>query len=187
MARPQNRTFSLPTQLRSEYFWKQVKIKTESECWLWGGYKDPIGYGRIAWPPFTSVLAHRLAYFLHYERQPLKLHVLHKCDCPSCCNPNHLFLGTAKDNALDAMSKQRHTHGSKTNTAKLSEVDVATILTLIDKGVRNCQIARMYSLDRSTISRIKTRKRWRYVCQDGVATGGACESSELAVPESSES
>jgi len=77
-------------------------------CWDWqdassktnGGYIQVMYCGQ-QW------LAHRLAYHLAFGDYPKELHVCHECDNPGCCNPNHLFLGTAKDNTQDAVLKGR--------------------------------------------------------------------------------
>lgn len=83
-------------------------------CIEWRGHKDPKGYGR-----FTShggeVLAHRIAYSMHYGSIPDGMHVLHRCDNPSCVNPRHLFPGTNQDNVDDKMRKGRAADLSGTN------------------------------------------------------------------------
>ncbi len=88
----------------SERFWKYV-LKTSS-CWLWTAYKLPGGYG-MASHNRQHILAHRVSYELTHGIIPDRLWVLHRCDNPSCVNPDHLFLGTAKDNTHDAIRKGR--------------------------------------------------------------------------------
>ena len=84
---------------------KRVK-KQSSGCWEWNRYKDVNGYGQINWWGELWV-SHRWAYFITHGDFPRKLFVLHKCDNPGCCNPDHLFLGTQRDNIQDALSKGR--------------------------------------------------------------------------------
>ena len=82
------------------------KIKKTESCWLWTGVTDH-GYGRISMQRKT-LAAHRIA-FEHFKGPiPDGLFVLHKCDNPPCCNPDHLFLGTHKDNMADCVAKGRH-------------------------------------------------------------------------------
>ena len=100
------------------------KMDRSGACWLWLCGVDADGYGKFQIngssheePRQKHVRAHRLSYELTHGEIPDGLYVLHKCDTPRCCNPEHLFLGTALDNARDAVAKGRHTtqlrHGIK--------------------------------------------------------------------------
>lgn len=75
-------------------------------CWPWHRYKDESGYGYIAFDGFKFAV-HRLA-FLHFKGViPPKFEVMHTCDNPFCFNPEHLFLGTHKENMEDMVRKGR--------------------------------------------------------------------------------
>ncbi len=95
-------------------FWDHVDRCGAGGCWLWTAAHDHDGYG---W--FTPrhgermQLAHRFAYKLRHGSIPRGLFVCHHCDTPGCVNPDHLFLGTAKDNSRDMCSKQRQANGDK--------------------------------------------------------------------------
>ena len=80
-----------------------------SGCWLWEGScnKNGDGYGYCYFGTDVGVkAAHRFSWEVHNGAIPDGLHVCHHCDTPSCVNPNHLFLGTAKDNHQDRKRKR---------------------------------------------------------------------------------
>jgi HNH endonuclease len=74
-------------------------------CFNWTGFVDPDGYGRFKWNK-KSLHAQRAAWMI-YMGDPKDKHVLHKCDNPSCVNPEHLFLGSHQDNMADKSAKGR--------------------------------------------------------------------------------
>ncbi len=92
------------------------KAATEG-CWDWPNYRNKDGYGLTSLNGKTTV-AHRVAWVLTFDSIPDNLYVLHRCDNPACCNPSHLFLGTAEDNAKDCKSKGRHARGERNGIAK---------------------------------------------------------------------
>lgn len=87
-----------------ERFWRRVH-KTDT-CWVWTGGKAFWGYGQI-WYKGKSVKTHRISWILHFGEPEKGKFILHKCDNPPCVNPDHLFLGTAKDNIDDCIRKGR--------------------------------------------------------------------------------
>lgn len=79
----------------------------ETGCWIWLGAWDSCGYGKIASSGRNSIGTHRLFYAYYKGPIPDGLQVCHKCDTPSCCNPDHLFIGSVSDNAVDREVKGR--------------------------------------------------------------------------------
>lgn len=92
---------------RVNAFWEYVEKRGESECWLWRGGKSGDGYGVFKIRQYARVSAHRISYALANGEEPGLGHVCHRCDTPLCCNPQHLFLGDPKINAVDKVRKGR--------------------------------------------------------------------------------
>ena len=78
-------------------------------CHLWTGGINKWGYGRSRVPPRRANMkfTHRVSWELANGPIPRDLLVLHKCDVPSCCNPDHMYLGTSQDNRTDAQIRHR--------------------------------------------------------------------------------
>lgn len=87
-----------------------AKVVRSEGCWKWTAKKNNAGYGMIRPTGLASdsfVLASRVSWFLTYGQIPAGMNVLHKCDNPECTNPEHLFVGTHRDNANDKIAKGR--------------------------------------------------------------------------------
>lgn len=80
---------------------------TESGCWLWAGGWSTKKYGKCSSHSRVWAYAHRLFFQTFVGEIPQGMVVMHKCDTPPCCNPNHLILGTVKDNHVDMWTKGR--------------------------------------------------------------------------------
>lgn len=129
-----------------------------NDCWIWEGNRDSCGYGRIkSLGKLFSV--HRIAYEL-WVGQVGDNFVLHKCDTPSCFNPDHLFLGTQTDNMKDMTKKGRGVvpklSGEKHPSARLSDKDIEAIL--LDSRSQYV-IAKEYGITQPHVSNIKNGKR----------------------------
>ena len=132
---------------------------TESGCWLWLGAVNKDGYGKVKyqkkdWP------AHRLSWTLLKGEIPHGVWVLHRCDVPGCVNPDHLFLGTLKDNVDDAVSKMRHAYGERNGEAKLTW-DAIGQIRAIGTTMTQGRIASLFHVSRTQVNKILLGKIWR--------------------------
>ena len=91
------------------------KTVLSSGCWIIPNAPTLGGYVNVWWHGHLRGI-HRLSYEVHVGPIPPGMCVLHKCDNPPCCNPEHLFLGTQRDNIRDSISKgrRRNTWGRHT-------------------------------------------------------------------------
>jgi hypothetical protein len=89
-----------------ERFWSKVDKSEPNGCWLWAGANDG-RYGQF-WMNNRKEKAHRVSWLLTHGEIPEGKMACHRCDNPSCVNPDHIFWGTMSDNILDAVSKGRH-------------------------------------------------------------------------------
>lgn len=104
--------------------------------------------------------AHRFSWVLHFGSIEGKLCVLHKCDNRKCVRPDHLFLGTHKENTADMFAKKRSATGEEHKLSKLKEWQVLAI----KKDTRSQKaIAKEYGVSQSCISLIKIGKNWGWL------------------------
>lgn len=127
---------------------------TIGECWLWRGFVNEDGYGKLG-----ALSAHRLAWHLHYGPIPNGMQVLHKCDVRCCVNPDHLFLGTQRENIKDMVEKNRQWRpkNHRNPNAKLCLADAELIR---QSSADPKYLAQFFNVGLSTIYRILNKKSW---------------------------
>ncbi len=130
-------------------------------CLVWFGGKDRGGYGVVRRERLLK--AHRVAWQLVNGDIPARLCVLHKCDNPPCINPDHLFLGTMKQNMVDRDSKGRQCKGDCINTAKLNSTIVLRIRRCWAFGESCSALGRRYGVSANQISLIVRRRNWKHI------------------------
>lgn len=143
-----------------EKFWKRVE-KTDT-CWLWRGPINSDGYGAVGMN-FKTIRAHRAAWIYTNGSIPDGLWVLHRCDTPLCVRPDHLFLGTAKDNADDRDSKGHGYSGSQHHLSKLDDDKIRQIRKLHSEGISQRVIAKKFGITQPNVGYITRGETWRHV------------------------
>jgi hypothetical protein len=147
------------TKPLSERFENSILRDPNSGCWLWTGGTFINGYGYLVVNGKTRS-THRMAWEIYVGDIPDDMCVLHKCDVRCCVNPKHLFLGTRADNNRDCKDKGRHTKGSMSSRAKLTEEQVV-VIRASDKTQK--QLAAQYRVSQSLISLILIGRIWKHV------------------------
>jgi len=167
-------------------FWRRVAISDPTACWLFlGARSNQYGHCTIHWNGKPR-LVHRVAYQLSSgltlddarRLRPDSIVVLHTCDTPACCNPQHLRLGTQGDNIRDASAKrrllfgdanpsrrfpERVARGQAIGTSKLTPANIRAIRRRSERGDTQAAIARDYGLAISTVQRIIYRITWKHI------------------------
>lgn len=136
---------------RDELFWSKVDQQGPSDCWEWKASKNRDGYGQF-WIGNTFIPAHRYVWEFKNDTIPDGYQILHHCDNPSCCNPNHLFLGTHSDNMNDKMLKGR---SKKIGIKRNFTTEQKLIIKELNKnGISQTKIASVLEVTPATIRRI---------------------------------
>jgi len=150
-----------------DYYLHKVDLGSPSACWLWIGSLKDCGHG--AWNFLSykkgTKIASRETYRL-FKGEPGALYVCHACGNASCCNPNHLYLGTAKENQNDRVKHNTSNRGSRCGTAKLNEDQVIKIKKLIKNKIKLVDIAAVFNVSESTIKAIKQNRNWAHIKVD---------------------
>ena len=131
------------------------KTSSPKGCWLWTGSKNSSGYGRIRCAG-KEWRVHRLSYTIHTAPIPEGLFVCHACDIRHCVNPEHLFLGTGKDNMRDMKEKGRSNYPGY---PKVSTEEILAIKRHIAHKVARNVIMKMFDISSPTYYRIKLNQK----------------------------
>ena len=126
-------------------FWELAE-KSEG-CWTWHGTLNGHGYGQF-YMQHKRFPAHRASWLLSFGDIPEGLFVLHRCDNPLCVRPDHLFLGTHKDNMRDMQNKGRRGRPPRVVNQGMAD----EIRRLAGTGARRKDIAERFGIS------------WRHVC-----------------------
>jgi hypothetical protein len=145
--------------------WALVENRGPDDCWPWLAARDSDGYGLFAVSHRQQMGAHRYILGLKLGRPvPDGVMALHTCDWPPCCNPAHLYEGTALDNARDCKVRERGCRGERHSRAKLTADDVRDIRRLYATGGWSQDtLARMYGVTQQAIGAVVRGETWKHV------------------------
>lgn len=134
---------------------------TEDGCWEWTGSRIPAGYGSMKWNGKNHG-THRLAYEAFKGPIPDGMMVRHTCDNPPCINPDHLLVGTGKDNTRDSLERGRfrNSKGEANNLAKLTNEDVVAIRA---SNELPSVLADKFGIGCTNVWQVRTGKTWKHV------------------------
>lgn len=167
------------TESFADRFWRRVD--KSGDCWTWRGQKDGDGYGRVLLDGGKSTGAHRAAYALVHGEIAAGLKILHKCDNPPCCNPDHLAPGSQKQNMQECIERGRKDlkrlsssvkaaiardpgcrTGERNGNAKVTAGMVAAIRAEYTQqfGMKSA-LGRKYGLTNAMVGRIVSGSAWK--------------------------
>lgn len=149
----------IPIKPVKQRFLEKVSVNKSNGCWEWtGAWKRPEGYG-FFWMNRSkkNEYAHRVSFEIFNRKHPGDLQVCHTCDNPKCVNPDHLFLGTAKDNMRDRSNKGRTLDCERSPRAKITDA-IARAIFLSDET--HATIARKHGVSVGTVYFIRARRTW---------------------------
>ena len=146
----------------SDRFHSRYIPEPNSGCWIWLGKLSAYGYGLIPANgnrKTKELLAHRVSVELSGRTIPPKHCACHKCDTPSCVNPDHLFIGTKAQNSQDMAHKGRSTKAERNPQSKLTLDQVLAIRA--DIATPATVLATQYGVTQWTIRNYRSRRTWK--------------------------
>ncbi|MGV2914654.1 HNH endonuclease [Streptomyces alfalfae] len=149
-----------------ERFWNKVdRSGGPAACWPWKSSKDRKGYGQFHVSVERGrVPAHTFAVEMATgEPCPPGHEGCHRCDNPPCCNPNHVYYGTRKQNVADTWAHGRGRRGSRHSKALLDEAAVLSIRQRFASGETTPALAAQFGVSDGCITSIVLGRSWKHV------------------------
>ena len=138
-----------------------AKVNKTEACWLWTGRLDDGGYGRFSQGSGHWTKAHRASYQLYKGEIPDGLLVRHLCNVRRCVNPEHLAIGTHKDNTADMFrTNPPDRTGNRSHAKKITQEVADEIRQWREFGYTQQAIADAFGLTQSHTSVILAKKVW---------------------------
>lgn len=150
----------MDTQQRFEQYF----TKTDS-CWEWTGSLDLGGYGKF-WMNRRNIASHRAAFLLYRGEIPDGKFVLHTCDNPKCVNPDHLVLGTHRDNVRHMQERGRTQVGEANRSSKLTDEQVRCIIRKVLNGAAVRTTAKEIGCSRNAVKAIANKITWKHIWRE---------------------
>lgn len=150
-------------------FFSKLKLNPVTGCLEWQGARsEPYGMIRTAG---VKQLAHRVAAYYAGLIPSIRGEngnmgndlVLHRCDNPICCNPEHLFVGNHADNQADKVTKRRQARGEAQGKSVLTELQVTTLRAAVARGVEHRVCAKVLGVSDSTITFAVNGSSWGWL------------------------
>lgn len=148
----------------AQRFWNRVDTTTHPDgCWEWQGYRHiRYPHGQICVNDHQRIYTHRFAFFLVHGHWPKM--VIHSCDNPPCCNPDHLRAGDAAQNAADMVARNRQTFGERNAQAKITADQVRDIRRRWKfRKVTLKQLGEEHGLAFTSVHAIVQRRNWKHI------------------------
>jgi len=147
-------------------FWE--KVDKSGSCWTWTAFRDKDGYGLFK-VDGKNIGAHRFSYTIENGRIENGKLICHSCDNPSCVRPNHLWLGTHKDNAQDKVRKGRvqNQNGELNPNCMYTENNIRAMMKLLKSGMKQKDIGKLFGVRQQYISKVKNGQTWKHVTEKG--------------------
>ena len=136
-----------------------------SGCWLWLAYTNSNGYGTVI-DGGKNKSAHRASYEEYNGPIPDGMLICHRCDTPSCINPDHLFLGTYADNSKDCVNKNRHSSrtGANNGRSSVTEEQVLKIIKDLEESYETLKtIAQKHGVSNGIVGQINSGYSWTHL------------------------
>ena len=141
-------------------FYKFVDKRGADECWTWTGTIKKNGYGQF-WMDGKADRAHRISYEISNGKIPNGLLIRHTCDNRACVNPSHLLTGTPKDNARDALERDRYPRGETQGRSKLTLAQVDEIrANWRTRSETQASMARRFGVSTSAVQFVASGHSW---------------------------
>lgn len=138
------------------------KVNELTGCIEWVASLSKDGYGKMDIHRRT-MRSHIVSYREHKGEFPEGMQVLHTCANRKCINPEHLYIGTHKQNMKDMIRDGNYAYGSRHGRAKIKEADVHEIHLSASKGITRKSLAHKFDLSVTVVGHILTGKLWKHV------------------------